>query len=39
MVGPWSKSIEEATTIPHKILYAFEVAERIRTARSPLVGD
>src|SRR5258706_1685744 len=27
--APGLKSIEEATSIPHKILYAFEVAERI----------
>jgi NADH:ubiquinone reductase (H+-translocating) len=27
--APGLKSIEEATTIRHKILYAFEVAERI----------
>ena len=31
--APGSKSVEEATTIRHKVLYAFEVAERIADLR------
>jgi len=36
--APGMKSIEEATTIRHKILYAFEVAEPSRTSSSAAPG-
>ena len=36
--APGMKSIEEATTIRHKILYAFEVAERIDDQRCAVHG-
>jgi NADH dehydrogenase len=37
--APGMKSIEEATEIRHKILYAFEVAERLPTPRSGAPGS